>query len=85
MAIITVKITPKASRNEVLGWETQGEQRILRVKVTTAPEKGKANKALTELLAAYFKCSKSDISILRGATSQIKTIEIQEITGDTPL
>lgn len=38
--------------------------------------KGKANDALIEMLADYFKCKKSQIRIIKGMTSSRKIIEI---------
>lgn len=76
---IIVHLTPKASQNKVEGWteDVKGEK-ILRVKVTAVPESGKANDALIKLLSAFFKVPKSKISLIRGASSRIKYIEIQE-------
>lgn len=76
---IIVHLTPKASQNKVEGWteDVKGEK-VLRVKVTAVPESGKANDALIKLLSAFFKVPKSKISLIRGASSRIKYIEIQE-------
>lgn len=76
---IIVHLIPKASQNKVEGWteDVKGEK-ILRVKVTAVPENGKANDALIKLLSAFFKVPKSKISLIRGATSRIKYLEIQE-------
>jgi len=70
---ITVKVTPNAPRERV---EQFGE--ILKVYVNTPPEKGKANKAVIELLAKYFQVAKSRVFILRGVTSREKVIEIEK-------
>ena len=45
---------------------------MLRVAVTAAPEKGKANKAIVEVLADVLNVSKSSIELLSGETSQQK-------------
>ncbi|HBR69778.1 MAG TPA: hypothetical protein DEA55_10430 [Rhodospirillaceae bacterium] len=77
---ILVKLSPKASRNEVKGW-SQGPdgKRILKASVTAVPEKGKANAALIDLLSARFGVPKSRISIVRGETDKLKTVEIQGV------
>ena len=82
---ITVKLTPKAAKNEIQDWETDlfGDQ-TLKATVTAAPERGKANKALIELLAQYFGMPKSDFSIVRGETSRVKIIEIKGIVDKIP-
>lgn len=50
-----------------------------RVKVSLAPEKGKANKRVIELLADEFKVSKQDIRIVSGEKNNKKIIEIRMI------
>lgn len=77
---ISVKITPKASKNAVIGWESDlfGEK-TLKCTVTVVPEKGKANKALIALLSKHFGVAKSMITIVRGETSRLKIVEIQGI------
>ena len=66
------KVTFKAAGNMV-----KEERGRLKAYVTAAPEKGKANKALIELLSAYFKVKKKDIRIIRGQHAQLKTVRIE--------
>lgn len=75
---ITVKLTPGARQNAVIGWEEDlfGE-RTLKIQVTAIPEKGKANKAMIALLSKNWKISKSSITVVRGATSRVKILEIE--------
>lgn len=72
--IIHVKVIPKSSQNKIIGFEND----VLKIKCTTAPEKGKANQAVINLLAKYYDVPKSSITILKGKSSSIKIIEIQE-------
>lgn len=44
--------------------------------VTSAPEKGKANKEITERIAEHFGVPKSAVRIVSGASSRKKIIEI---------
>ena len=75
---ITVKLTPKASRNAIQGWADGADgQKFLKVSVTAAPEKGKANKALIELLAQKLDVPKSAFTIVRGAADRLKIIDIK--------
>ncbi len=69
--LIKVKVVPKSSRNQV-----KEEGGLLKVYLTVAPEKGKANKALVDMLARYYRVSKSSIVIIRGEHSHHKTIEV---------
>ena len=66
-----VRVTPHAKQNKVV--EQNG---VLRVYTTTAPEKGRANSAVIELLSEYFNVPKSRIKILNGLKSREKTIAI---------
>ncbi|MBN1257485.1 MAG: DUF167 domain-containing protein [Planctomycetes bacterium] len=49
----------------------------LRVRVTTAPEKGKANKSIIGVLAKALAISKSSIEIVAGETDSRKTLLIK--------
>lgn len=70
--IFNVRVTPHAKQNKVV--ETDG---VLRVYTTTAPENGRANDAVVELLSEYFDVPKSKIKIVRGLTARDKVISIQ--------
>lgn len=69
---ITVKVTPKAKKNEVVD---EGE--FFRVRVTEAPEKGAANRACIKLLADYFDVPQRSVILLRGESARIKQFEIE--------
>jgi uncharacterized protein (TIGR00251 family) len=69
---LQLKVVPKASRNRVVGW--LGER--LKIQVTAAPERGKANEAVVELLAQALGLPPAQIRIVAGETSPLKTIEI---------
>jgi uncharacterized protein (TIGR00251 family) len=69
---IYVKVIPRAGKNEVV--KISEEQ--YKVKVTAAPEKGKANEAVVKLLAEYFNVPKSLINIVGGRTARTKIINI---------
>ena len=53
---------------------------MLKIKVAAPPEKGKANKAIVELLANKLKLKKSDVLIQSGHTSCVKQVLFQGIT-----
>lgn len=72
-AAFFVKVVPKASKSEIIGWE----QDVLRIRLHAIPEKGKANEALIGLLSQELKVAKRDIVILKGETSRLKKIEIE--------
>ena len=69
--VLTIKVIPKASVNEVIA---AGD--AIKVKVTAAPEKGKANVALCEILAEAFGVARRNVEVMRGATSTTKQVRI---------
>ena len=66
--IVPVRAHAGARQNAVLG-ERQG---ALRVAVTAAPEKGKANRSIIELLSERLGIAKSSIELIAGETSPQK-------------
>ena len=69
--IFNVRVTPHAKQNKVV--ESDG---VLRVYTTVAPENGRANSAVIELLSEYFGVAKSQIKIVRGVAARDKVVEI---------
>lgn len=70
--IFNVRVTPHAKQNKVV--ESDG---VLRVYTTVAPENGRANSAVIELLSEYFDVAKSRIVISKGLASRDKVVTIQ--------
>ena len=70
--LITVKVHPRSPKP---GVEKTGENEY-KIRVGAAPDKGKANEELIELLAAHFDVPKSTIRVLRGTTSRVKLIAV---------
>jgi uncharacterized protein (TIGR00251 family) len=69
---IAVKVAAGAANSAISGWRDQ----CLRVRLSTAAERGKANSALIALLAKSLGLSKSSIRIVKGQHSAHKTLEI---------
>lgn len=69
---------PKSSANTLEGWvEDAAGQRWLRVRITSAPEDGKANKALLRFLSKEWGVSLSSFTIVSGETSRYKRVLYQ--------
>lgn len=66
--VLLVKAHAGARQNAIVG-EHGG---MLRVAVTAAPEKGRANKAIVDVLADALQLSKSSIELIAGETSPQK-------------
>ncbi len=77
-ARLAVQLTPKASANEITGIAAgaDGTSR-LKVKVTAAPEKGKANKALIKLLAKELDLPKTSFEIVSRARARAKEVLVK--------
>ena len=71
MTKVSVKVIPRSSKNKII-WEND----ILKVKLTSPPVEGKANKELIRFLSKVFKIPKSEIRIVRGEKSRKKIIEL---------
>lgn len=71
--LISISVIPRASKNEIIGPIEDGTYKI---KITTAPVDGAANKKLIELISEYFDVSKSSIEIVKGSRGKKKIIEI---------
>ena len=74
--ILPVRAQPGARRNEIHGIQDG----MLKVCVTQSPEKGKANKAIVELLCKSLGLKKSQIELLSGETSRQKRFLVRGIT-----
>ena len=72
---IQVHVTPKSRVNAVEATRGGGPSRI-RVRVTAAPEDGKANDAVIALLAKEWKLPKRDLTIATGAAARRKVIHV---------
>jgi uncharacterized protein (TIGR00251 family) len=77
-AILPVRAQPGARRNG-LGGEHDGH---LKVSVTQAPEKGKANQAIVKVLCDQLGLRKSQIELLTGETASRKRFLIRGIAAD---
>ena len=71
--IINVRVTPRARVQKIVA---DGD--TLRVYTNAAPTDGAANAAVIKMLSQYYDVPKSRISIIRGATSHDKVVEIEK-------
>jgi len=73
--VLPVRAQPGARKAVVLG-EQAG---ALKVAVTAPPEDGRANKALVEVLGKVLRLKRSQVELLRGATSRNKRFLIRGV------
>lgn len=75
--VLPVRAHAGARRNEVRPGDG-----ALRVSVTQAPEKGKANKAIAALLAKELKLKKSQVELIAGETAAKKRFLVRGVTPE---
>ncbi|MGA2914874.1 MAG: DUF167 domain-containing protein [Sedimentisphaerales bacterium] len=73
----SVKVIPASSRTGLAGVQNG----IIRIKLSAAPEKGKANQALIEFLADLLGVKKKIITITSGLTTKVKQIAVEQETS----
>lgn len=71
--LISVSARPGARRNEVVA-----DGAGFKVTTTTAPEDGKANTAIRDLLAGHLGVAKTRLTLVRGATARQKVFRLEE-------
>jgi uncharacterized protein len=79
VALITVKVLPRSSRNQVVN----SDEGVWKVKITSAPVEGKANKAVREYLAKCLDIAKDRVDIVSGDRSKLKTVRIEGLDQKT--
>jgi hypothetical protein len=70
--ILNIHVQPRASKNQICG--IQGE--TLKIRLTSPPVDGAANKLCREFLADLFGVAKSYVEIISGETSRYKRVRI---------
>jgi uncharacterized protein len=74
--VIHVRLTPKSNAARIAGVERYGEKPVLKAHVTMPPEDGKANAALTALIAGWLGVPKSKVTVASGQKSRLKTVSV---------
>ncbi len=73
-----MRLTPNGGRDAIDGLEAGSDgECYLKARVSAAPEKGKANKALIVLLAKSLSIPKSSLSLVSGDTARKKILRIE--------
>lgn len=79
MSTIAVRVTPRASRDAVEGFDDTG---VLRVRVTAPPAEGAANAAVVKVLAKALGIPAREIVLVAGTTSRMKRFEVPLDAGE---
>jgi uncharacterized protein (TIGR00251 family) len=75
-ALITVRLTPRAHREEIVGVRDG----VLIARVSTPPVDGRANRSLCRLLARLLEVPASRVTIVRGERSRDKLVRVDGIS-----
>jgi uncharacterized protein (TIGR00251 family) len=68
-----IKITPRSSKNEIVGKLPDG---TLKIKLKAPPVDGEANAELIKFLSKEWGVPRSNINIVKGLASKTKLIEV---------
>jgi uncharacterized protein (TIGR00251 family) len=74
--ILAVRLTPKSSRDEVVGVEDQAGACVLKARVRAVPEAGRANDALETLIAKWLGVPPSTVTVAHGGKSRLKQVAV---------
>jgi len=78
-AALAVRVTPRASKNQIVGAQSDG---TIKIRVTAAPTEGKANEELVKFLSEVLGIAKSRIEIVAGNTGRDKLISILDMDAE---
>lgn len=77
-ATVTLRVTPRSSRDGIDGLETRADGvTTLKARVRAAPEDGKANMAVARLLADALDVSAGSVSLASGAKGRVKQFRVE--------
>jgi hypothetical protein len=79
--VFAAKIVPGSSRTTVSGLLGG----MVKIRISAAPEKGKANQCLVNFLAKQLGVKKKAISIISGQTNPVKSVQVLGISAETLL
>jgi uncharacterized protein (TIGR00251 family) len=77
-ALLTLRVLPRAARDEVMGWDGA----VLRVRLRAPPVDGRANEALRRFLGEHLGIPQRDIEIVSGETSRTKRVRVVGLSRD---
>jgi uncharacterized protein (TIGR00251 family) len=75
-AEIRVRVTPRASRDEVVGWRDE----VLLVRLTAPPVEGAANRACQRLLARVLAVAPGRVALVAGEKAREKRFAVSGLT-----
>lgn len=77
---LAVRVTPRASRNEIVEVMADG---TIKIHIAAPPVDGEANEKLVGYLAEILNIAKSRIEIVAGATGRDKLVSVLDMDAET--
>ncbi|MBS1894121.1 MAG: DUF167 domain-containing protein [Actinobacteria bacterium] len=77
-ARVSVRLRPRGRGDALLGFEDG----VLRARVSAPPTDGRANRALCKLIAARVGVAPSRVSVVHGAKSRDKVVEVESVSAE---
>ncbi|GAB4492919.1 MAG: DUF167 domain-containing protein [Anaerolineales bacterium] len=78
-AALAVRVTPRASRNEITEIQSDG---TVKIRLTAPPVDGEANELLVAFLSDVLGIAKSNIDIVAGLSGRDKLISVTDMDKD---
>jgi uncharacterized protein len=75
--LLKIHVQPRASRTEISGWTDEG----LKIRLTSPPVDGAANRLCAEFIAKTLGVAKSSITIESGDKSRRKLVKVRGISA----
>ena len=75
---LSIRVSPGAARSAIVGRYGRG----WKVRVAAAPERGRANEALVDLLSETLAVPRSRVRLVSGSSSREKVVELAGIAPD---
>jgi uncharacterized protein len=79
-AALAVRVTPRASRDEIVEIQSDG---TVKIRLTAPPVEGQANEALIKFLAQVLEIAPSKIDIVAGTSGRDKLVSILDLDTAT--
>lgn len=77
---VTVRLVPRASKNEISEILNDG---TIKIRLTSSAAQGEANKALVAFLAGVLEVDQDRIEIVAGETGKEKLVTVQDMDTET--
>ena len=79
-AAIAVRVTPRATKNQIIGALSDG---TIKIHIAAVPTEGQSNEELIEFLSEVLEVSKDRIEVVAGDTGRDKLVSVLDMDSVT--